>query len=82
VDSFDKLIVIAALSAVVVCLVWEHQALTALGTRKKDVPTDRVNVSKGHAPLETGPAYLLSNLPVSRRSDDVLQDVAEGFAPC
>jgi hypothetical protein len=82
VDTIDRLVVFLSLSALIVCLIMEHKAPVVVGTNKGSIPGDRVNASHHADPMEIGPAYLLSNLPVVRRSDDVLQTVAEGFSSC
>lgn len=68
-EALDKLIVMVSLSALVVCLIWEHGSVV-VGDDKASIPTDRLNKSISSSPVESGPAYLLSNLPAWRQNDD------------
>lgn len=81
-DNIDRIVIFLSLSALIVCLIMEHKDPVLVGKDKGSIPATPVNQSKTFDPLESGPAYLLSNLPVTRRSDDVLQCVSEEFAPC
>jgi hypothetical protein len=81
-DTIDRLVIFLSLSALIVCLIMEHQAPVLVGTTKGSIPTDRVNKAHAFDPMEVGPAYLLSALPVVRRDDDVLQVVSEDYSPC
>jgi hypothetical protein len=70
-DRADKIFTIMAALALVAVLLWQRRT------------TPRVNVSALPSPVsDTGPAYLLSNLPAHRTSDDSSPAVSypEAFA--
>jgi hypothetical protein len=77
----DRFVIFAALSAVVIVLVWEHNEAVVVGQDKADIPTDRINKSvKPTLLIAPGPSYLVSNLPVARAGDDALAIVADHFS--
>jgi hypothetical protein len=81
-DTIDRLVIFLSLSALVVCLIMEHKAPVVVGMLKGMIPATPINKSPTFDPMETGPAYLLSNLPVVRRSDDTLATVSKDFTLC
>jgi len=80
VDDLDRFVILFALAAVVVAIVMTHGRKPVVGNKTDpDIPHDRLNVSKRHNyGLSPGPAYLLSNLPAWRHSNDTPPLAADG----
>ena len=77
-DTVDRLVIMIALGAAVVAIIWHHSEKPIVGSMHESIPENRINVSARYQEgSEPSPQYLVSNLPAVRHGNDVLPIVGE-----